>query len=741
MLPRTIKILRIRYIIGLSVIALLVTSSFITMKHVVSKQRNFSSLINLAGHQAGLSNRISFFVSLMATTEDESEFDMARSQVGRTIHKMQADFKFLRHGDPEKSRSPVINDTLVKIYEDPMIGLDLAMERFLDRATDAYHSEQDTFDTESTAYLFITIYGPHTLNPLLDAAVDEYEKLGRQAVLKIEKFELIIWLITILTLLLELLLIFRPMDLQVQKALNSRESTIAILKNTRKRLMAAQQLAKVGDWEFHVENETLTWSDQIYDICGLSPGTLAITLETSLQRVHPEDREMVKSALSKLIQSRKSSLDMEYRIIRPDGSERNVFQHAVAGKGQRGRIELIYGTIQDITETKRAAKDKLKLESRLNQSDKMRAIGTLAGGIAHDFNNILSAILGYAQLAKLDVQNPENAQKDITQIENAAQRASLLVKQILTFSRQSEDTLHPMGLYLVVKEAMNLLRSSIPANIEIIQKIQSKASILADPTKIHQVIMNLCTNAYHAMGDGGGVLTVELNEIDISEEKSVPELNMNPGKYVRLLISDTGHGMDRDTMGKIFDPFFTTKGVGQGTGLGLSVVDGIVKSGGGFMKVYSEVGSGTTFQIFWPAIQPDKRLDDSKMKAGLVMGSERIMLIEDEKDILEALEKILVRQGYMVTPFTDGVSALNAFKANPDEFDLVITDMTMPKMKGDALSAELLKIRKELPIILCSGYYGNLDEDITQTLGIKKSIQKPIIGQELSVMIREIFDK
>jgi signal transduction histidine kinase/CheY-like chemotaxis protein len=431
---------------------------------------------------------------------------------------------------------------------------------------------------------------------------------------------------------------------------------------------------------------------------------------------------------------------MEYRIIRPDGGERTVFQHAVAVKGQKGRIDLIYGTIQDITEQKRAAKDKIKLESQLNQSNKMRAIGTLAGGIAHDFNNILSAILGYAQLAKLDIKDPEVIQKDITQIEKAAQRASLLVKQILTFSRQSEDTLHPMGLYLVVKEAMNLLRSSIPANIEMRQKIQSRASILADPTKIHQVIMNLCTNAYHAMDDTGGMLTVELNETDISEKKSIPELNMNPGKYVRLIISDTGHGMDKETMEKIFDPFFTTKGVNQGTGLGLSVVDGIVKNHGGFMKVYSEVGSGTTFQIFWPAIQPEKCFDELEVKTDLIMGSERIMLVEDEVDILEALQKILVRQGYAVTPFIEGISALKAFKENPDKFDLVITDMTMPKMKGDALSAELLKIRKELPIILCSGYYGHLDEDITQTLGIKKSIQKPIIGQELSAVIREIFD-
>jgi PAS domain S-box-containing protein len=739
MLARTVKILRIRYIIGLSVIALLVTASFITMTHVVSKQRNFSSLINLAGHQAGLSNRISFFVSLMATTDDEFEFNMARSQVGRAIHKMQVDFNFLRHGDPEKASGPVINDTLVKIYEDPMIGLDLAIERFLDRAKDAYSSDKDTFNTESAAYIFITTYGPHTLNPLLDAAVDEYEKLGREAVFKIEKLESIIWLTTLLTLLLEFLLIFRPMEGRVQKALSAREYTIATLKTTRKRLIAAQRLAKIGDWEFNPENKTLTWSDQVYDICGVSLGGFTVTPETSLQLVNPQDRKTVESVVNRLIETRKTSLDMEYRIIRPDGGERTVFQHAVAVKGQKGRIDLIYGTIQDITEQKKAADDKIKLEGQLSQSHKMRAIGTLAGGIAHDFNNILSAILGYAQLAKLDIQDPEAAQKDITKIENAAQRASLLVRQILTFSRQSEDTMQPMGLYLVVKEAMSMMRSSIPANIEIIQKIQSKASILADPTKIHQVIMNLCTNAYHAMEDTGGVLTVALNETDILDEESIPDLNMNSGKYVRLIVSDTGHGMDRETMKKIFDPFFTTKEVGQGTGLGLSVVDGIVKNHNGFMKVYSEIGSGTTCQIFWPIIRAKKSVDELEIKTGLIMGSERIMLVEDEVDILEALQNLLVRQGYSVTPFTEGVSALKEFKADPDKFDLVITDMTMPKMKGDAFSAELLKIRKALPIILCSGYYGNLDKDTTQTLGITKRIQKPIMGQELSAMIREIF--
>ncbi len=570
--------------------------------------------------------------------------------------------------------------------------------------------------------------------------MDEYEKLGREAVFKIEKFELIIWLITILTLLLEVLLIFKPMERHVQKALISRESTITTLTNTRKRLMAAQRLAKIGDWEFHTKDETLTWSDQIYAICGVPTDSFTVTPETSLQLIYPEDRNMVKSVLSSLIQSNKSSLDMKYRIIRPDGAERIVFQHAVAIKGQTRRIDLIYGTIQDITEQRKAAEDKVKLENQLNQSHKMRAIGTMAGGIAHDFNNILSAILGYAQLAKLDIEDRETTQNDIIQIEKAAQRASLLVKQILTFSRQSEDALQPMGLYLVVKEVMNLLRSSIPANIEIKQKIQSKASILADPTKIHQVIMNLSTNAYHAMGDIDGVLTVELNEAEISKKERIPDLNMNPGKYIRMTISDTGHGMDKETMKKIFDPFFTTKGVGKGTGLGLSVVDGIVKNHGGFLKVYSEIDRGTTFQIFWPMIKSDNSFEDSEIKTDLIMGSERIMLVEDEVDILEALQKILVRQGYTVTPFTEAISALTAFKAAPDKFDLVITDMTMPKMKGDALSAELLKIRKELPIILCSGYYGNLEENITQSLGIKKSLQKPIIGQELSAIIREIFD-
>lgn len=383
-----------------------------------------------------------------------------------------------------------------------------------------------------------------------------------------------------------------------------------------------------------------------------------------------------------------------------------------------------------------------QMEERLGQVHKMESIGTLAGGVAHDFNNILSGILGYAQLAEMQSDEPGKVKNYIGQIVKAAQRAAGLVQQILTFSRQSEFKKQPLGVFILLKEALKLLRSTLPATIEIQENVFSRARIMADPTQIHQVIMNLCTNASHAMGDMPGVLRVELNRIEISDSTPEPGLHLPLGNYLKLEISDTGHGMDEKTQARIFDPYFTTKGVGKGSGLGLAVVYGIVKSHNGFIKTSSKVGQGSSFQLFFPVVEQEDSPDlPAKQIKPVSQGSENIMLVDDEEDILKTLQAILERQGYKITAFTESLAAFQAFSEDPDFFNLIITDMTMPHMTGEQFATQVLKIRKNMPIILCTGFHERFTEDLALTLGIRKYLQKPVSTRELSGVIHGILDE
>ncbi|MEE4242505.1 MAG: EAL domain-containing protein [Desulfopila sp.] len=343
--------IRLRYVLGLSVIAILITASFITMQKVVSDQRDFSSLVNLAGHQAGLSNRIAYFSSLMATTADEAEFEMARAQVGRTINKMKAAHTILRNGDPEKGIPLVTNDNLITIYEDPMVGLDNALLSFLERAQTLYDTAISDLHTGSAAYIYLTTYGPHVLEPMLDAAVEEYGNIGREAILRIERLEAAIWLATIITLILEVCFIFVPLEHHIHRSFASLQSSITALTNTRQRLLAAQKLALVGDWELVVDEGRLTWSDQVYEICGVSPENFTVSLDSAMELIHPEDRALVRTTLQRST-IKKKPLQMEYRIVRPDGNVRLVYQQAEVYTKETDNAVMISGIIQDITERK-----------------------------------------------------------------------------------------------------------------------------------------------------------------------------------------------------------------------------------------------------------------------------------------------------------------------------------------------------------------------------------------------------
>jgi len=389
----------------------------------------------------------------------------------------------------------------------------------------------------------------------------------------------------------------------------------------------------------------------------------------------------------------------------------------------------------DITEKK-------QIESRLRQAQKMEAIGTLAGGVAHDFNNILSGIFGYLQLAKLHIQEPERAGKDLEKVLEGAKRASLLVKQILTFSRHKGNECRPLVVFSLVQETLKLLRSVIPSNIEIKNNIVSKAMILADSTQIHQLVLNLCTNAYQAMGNRGGVLSIGLNEVVLSKDQLGEEKNLLPGKYLKFDVSDTGPGIEKDIQDKIFDPYFTTKDMGKGTGLGLAMVAGIVKKHNGFITVHSQPGEGASFKVFIPVMDSKFFIEKSTIEENVTSysGTETVMLVDDETDILISQEKFLTGLGYKVLSFEDGQSALRAFLNHPYAFDLIVTDMTMPRISGDKLSKEILKIKPEIPIILCTGFHETFTREVALELGIRKYVQKPIEAGVLSKLIRDILD-
>ncbi|SLM28268.1 Two component protein (Response regulator/sensory box histidine kinase) (fragment) [Desulfamplus magnetovallimortis] len=399
---------------------------------------------------------------------------------------------------------------------------------------------------------------------------------------------------------------------------------------------------------------------------------------------------------------------------------------------------------RDVTELARIEKENKEVQARLFQAQKMEAIGTLAGGIAHDFNNILSGIFGYSRLTEncIKENNHKKSLYYVEQIQKSAQKATDLIYQILTFTRMSNPEKHPLKLSLAVKETLKLLRPIIPATIEIKSKIESSARIMADPTKIHQLLMNFCTNAYHAMQEKGGILYVTLKEIDCTFENCIKDLDIKPGKYLELKVQDTGKGMDKSIVEKIFDPYFTTKEEGEGTGLGLAIALVVIEEHNGFIKVDSEPGKGSCFQVYFPVL--DKKSPSvviNRKETLQECGTETIMLVDDEETILDVTGRILKKYGYTVVSFIDSSDALDAFKSDPDKFDLVITDMTMPGMEGNKLAAAILKIRPEMPIIICTGYSDRISEEAALSMGIRKYVEKPVITNNLALLIREVLKK
>jgi len=370
----------------------------------------------------------------------------------------------------------------------------------------------------------------------------------------------------------------------------------------------------------------------------------------------------------------------------------------------------------------------------------MESVGTLAGGIAHDFNNILGIILGNAELAMDDVPEWNPAKFNLKEIRTASLRAKDVVRQLLSFARKTRLEKKPTNIVSIVKESLKLLRSSIPTSIEIHRNISADIdTILADPTQINQVLINLCTNANHAMPDGG-IIDVILKSVELNENVTAQYPDLNPGRYVSLTVSDTGHGIPKEDMDRIFDPYYTTKDVGKGTGMGLAVVHSIVKEHNGIITVKSEPGKGTTFTIFFPAVDKEAVVESEPYEK-LPMGNEKILFIDDEESIVNIARQMLERLGYEVDAKMSSIEALELFRFKPDQFDLVITDLTMPKMTGDKLVREILTIRPDIPVILCTGFSEKIDEKKATALGATDYIEKPVNQHDLAFKVREVLDR
>ena len=438
-----------------------------------------------------------------------------------------------------------------------------------------------------------------------------------------------------------------------------------------------------------------------------------------------EEQEERKRFFRRWIASGKRPRNYESDILTSAGRKRTISWNVTIASDAMGRVHFATSIGEDVT-------DRRHLETQLRQAQKMEAIGTLAGGIAHDFNNILAAILGYTEMAFYGSREGDPVRNHLQQVLKASNRAKELIGQILAFSRQSEQEKRPIQLSIVTKEALKLLRASLPSTIAIKQDIAALESfVLADPTQMHQVVMNLCTNAAHAMQEKGGLLQVGLRDVTVDAILAASNPDLKPAVYVRLSVTDTGCGMDQNTIERIFDPFFTTKATGTGTGMGLAVVHGIAKSHGGTVTVHSEPDRGSVFHVFFPKLESGA-FSVSEKQGELTPGEGRILFVDDEEALVQLGGKLLQMLGYDVVGQTNSVEALEVFRAQPERFDLVVTDYTMPRLTGIDMAEKLMRIRPDIPIILCTGYSERLSEDDVKRRGIRALLLKPLGAGQLA---------
>jgi PAS domain S-box-containing protein len=541
------------------------------------------------------------------------------------------------------------------------------------------------------------------------------------------------------TLLVALLGVFAIVALLQQ--LRRVETSEQALRQSEERYALAMEAANEGHWDWDVASDRLFLSPKMNAWAGQGADGVITTRSAWLAQIviHPDDVPRFGSSVREHFDGATPRYECEYRIRQPDGQWRWLFSRGRLLRHATGEPYRFVGSTTDITADKQAQTDRESLEAQLRQSQKMEAIGTLAGGIAHDFNNILGAILGYGELAQQQSAPGSALRRYLDNVLHAAERARLLVDRILGFSRSGLGERVPVHVQAVTEETLELLAASLPAGIRLEQKLLAGgAAVTGDPTQLHQVVMNLCTNALHAMAHGG-VLQVSLERIALSEPRTLSRGSVSPGPHLRLTVSDTGSGIAPQVLERMFDPFFTTKGVGEGTGLGLSVVHGIVADLGGAIAVTTEAGHGTTFEIWLPISgeagdSPDEEAHELPRGSGAV-----VMIVDDEPALVSLGEEMLAELGYEPVGFTSSAAALDALRAQPRRFDLVLTDEAMPDLTGTEFARQIRQLSPAVPIILVSGYGGAQLAQRAAAIGINEVLRKPLQRRDLAESMARVL--
>ena len=535
---------------------------------------------------------------------------------------------------------------------------------------------------------------------------------------------------------------FNEMINQIKNRADARDAAIKQAEESKARLGLVLDSVSEGYWDWDLIKGEIFFSDKWLSSLGYVREEIEPSLRFYEQLIHSEDLSLVKSSRELHFDSETKFYECEFRILRKNGEYRWTLDRGrVVQRDERGRPTRMVGTNVDISVRKDAEKTQTLLEAQLRQAKKMETIGTLAGGISHDFKNILTPILGFTDLVMQTLPETHEVQEDLQKILTAARRANELVNQILTFSRQTEAEKRPINLNQIIEESIPLLRATIPTTIDIDLDISSNSSfILADETQIQQVIMNLCTNAYHAMEELGGSMSVKLSEKEFYESQTLGSTTIEPGKYVVLKVADSGKGISKENIDRIFDPFFTSKKVGKGTGLGLSVVHGVITKQRGVIHVESEIDFGTTFTIYLPYYDKgDEHVSAPVRVSNSIRGEEKILVVDDEEINAFVLKRMLSNLGYKITFTADSEEAAQMIKTNPKQFDLIITDQTMPRLTGLELASIANEVRANFPVIIITGSMELIHQKEKYTQ-VRDILVKPFEINDINRAIRKILD-